>query len=268
MRTSGTLVALICASGCLLGASPAAADTVKEALARRHARSATSPAEQPGVSEATRAAIARRHATFGAPITLPAQPGVSSKDLWAGLLAGNHRFVLGTPERRDLVALRQTLVQGQHPDAIVLGCSDSRVSPELVFDEGLGGIFVVRSAGNVADSVALGSIEYAVEHLHAKLVVVLGHEGCGAVAAAASGQRMPTANLEAVVARIRPALEPLRAAGSGERLARLGVQANVERSARQILAGSPLLEREVAAGRVALVKAVYRLGTGEVAALP
>src|SRR5688572_28409492 len=113
---------------------------------------------------------------------------VAAKGAGAGslkrLMAGNARFVADKPSLEHLGAVRRTtLAKGQNPIAIVLCCSDSRVPPEYVFDQGLGDLFVVRVAGNVADEVALGSIEYAAEHLGTPLLLVLGHEACGAVKA-------------------------------------------------------------------------------------
>lgn len=189
------------------------------------------------------------------------------ESIWADLLEGNRRFVAGRPRARELVRSRQALAEGQHPRVIVLGCADSRVSPELVFDKGLGDLFVVRTAGNIADLVALGSIEYAAEHLHARVLVVLGHERCGAVTAAASGEAMPTPNLEAIVKKIAPALEPLKGRARGEELVRLGVEANVHQSAKDILASSPIVRHAAAEGKLTIIKAVYRLRTGEVVRL-
>ena len=141
-----------------------------------------------------------------APHHAPSHAAPSAHEVWDSLMAGNARFVAGKPEARALVSLRQKLASGQSPKAIILACSDSRVGPELVFDQSLGDIFVVRTAGNVADAVGLGSIEYAVDHLHSPLLVVLGHQKCGAVSAACSGEKMPSRNLDAIVERINPAV--------------------------------------------------------------
>src|SRR5438105_3479472 len=105
---------------------------------------------------------------------------------------GNGRFAADKPAARKTDAKRRAeLAAGQHPFAVVLTCADSRVAPELVFDAGLGELFVLRVAGNIADPAVVGSIEYAVEHLHTPLIVVLGHESCGAVAAALDGAKLP-----------------------------------------------------------------------------
>jgi carbonic anhydrase len=182
-------------------------------------------------------------------------------------MAGNRHFVAGTPQRRELIERRKELVQGQHPQVIVLTCSDSRDSPELIFDQNLGDLFVVRNAGNVADPVAVGSIEYAVEHLHARVLVVLGHEKCGAVAAAASGEPAPSPNLAAILNQIRPALTGIKAPAGSDQRAALGVDPNVRQSARNVLRHSPILRKEVAEGHLALIQAVYRLESGEVVRL-
>ena len=136
--------------------------------------------------------------------------------LWAELMEGNQRFVSGQTRSRESVLLRHTLAQGQHPGVIVLACSDSRVAPELLFDQNLGDLFVVRAAGNIADPIEVGSIEYAVEHLGSSLLVVLGHEKCGAVTAACSGEKMPTSSLQAIVDKIRPC------SGAGKDLCKTG----------------------------------------------
>jgi len=189
--------------------------------------------------------------------------------IWADLMAGNKRFVSGQSSPREVVKTREGLAKGQSPKVVVLGCADSRLSPELIFDKNLGELFVVRTAGNIADKIALGSMEYAVEHLHSSVIVVLGHEKCGAVAAAAEGGKMPTDNLKAIVKQIDPALKAHRKAGlEGALLAEKGVASNVEQSAADLLKNSPILKHEVEAGKVKIVKAVYHLASGEVTVLP
>ncbi len=189
------------------------------------------------------------------------------EEIWADLMEGNRRFVVGEPAVREFLHKREELVAGQHPPVIVLGCADSRVCPSLIFDKNLGDLFVVRTAGNITDAVALGSIEYAVEHLHARVLLVLGHEKCGAVAATAAGGKMPTASLEAIAQKISPALDKVKGRAEGEPLLRLAEEANVHQSVNDILRESPVVRGEVEAGRLAIVKALYHLGTGEVARL-
>jgi carbonic anhydrase len=196
-----------------------------------------------------------------------AEPPLTPDEVWAKLQIGNRRFVQGRPMRRELVDERSQLAAGDHPWVIVLGCSDSGVSPELVFDQSLGDMFVVRTAGNVADPLALGSIEYALAHLQPTALVILGHEKCGAVAAAASGNKMPTANLDAVVRKIRPALKDLEDVVTGEALIQRGVEENVRHCAAELVEESPIVRKHVEEHHLAIVRAVYDLDTGEVTRL-
>lgn len=199
---------------------------------------------------------AEHHAASAAP---------DAEAVWTDLVAGNKRFMAGQCSARDVVKTRGTLVDGQQPKVIVLGCADSRLSPELIFDKNLGELFVVRSAGNIADKIGLGSMEYAVEHLHASVIVVLGHDKCGAVAAAAEGGKMPTDNLKAIVKQIEPALKVHRKAGlEGALLVAKGVESNAKLSAEDLLKHSPIIKQKVAEGKLKIVTAVYHLGSGEV----
>ena len=182
-------------------------------------------------------------------------------------MEGNKRFQAGNPATRELVERRVELANGQQPEVIVLACSDSRVFPSLIFDKNLGDLFVIRTAGNVADRVALGSIEFAAEYLQSRVLVILGHENCGAVAATASGADVPSANLESIVALVRPAFESVKGRAEGDELLRLAEQANVLHSARDVLRNSPLLQAKVESGRLAVIKALYRLSGGQVVRL-
>ncbi len=190
-----------------------------------------------------------------------------AEQIWQDLMDGNRRFREGKPRERTLVPTRQELAKGQAPRVIVLGCSDSRVPPSLVFDKSLGDLFVVRTAGNVADPVGLGSIEYAAEHLHSSLLVVLGHEKCGAVAAAASGGKVESRNLRAIISRINPALKPLREKLKGDELVRAGVEANAALVAETVVAKSRIVAELVEKGSLTVMKAIYRLESGEVSRL-
>lgn len=195
-------------------------------------------------------------------------PNASDPEVvWEALMAGNRRFVDAKPMPRALAVQRAELAKGQHPRAIVLTCADSRVGPELIFDQSLGDLFVVRTAGNVADAVALGSLEYAVEHLHTHLLIVLGHEKCGAVQAALEPGDMPTANLQAIVDRIRPATEKPRACFEGAELVSRCVATNVQQSARDLATNSPLLRDHLARADLLIKRAVYDLRSGVVTAL-
>ena len=191
----------------------------------------------------------------------------SAEKIWADLMEGNQRFQTGKPSTRELVERRAELAAAQQPQAIVLACSDSRVCPSLIFDKNLGDLFVIRTAGNLADPIALGSIEFAAEYLQSEVLVVLGHENCGAVAAAASGAKVPSANLESIVARVRPAIESVKGHAEGDGLLRLAEQANVRHSARDLLRNSSLLQQKVADGKLTVIKALYHLTTGEVVRL-
>ena len=130
---------------------------------------------------------------------------ISADDAWEILMEGNARFVSGDLAPKNFPERRTELVSGQSPFVTVVTCSDSRVPPELIFDQGLGDIFVIRVAGNVMDPVVLGSVEYGVEHLHTPLLVILGHQCCGAVTAATEGGA--EGNIESIMTEIEPAVE-------------------------------------------------------------
>jgi carbonic anhydrase len=195
------------------------------------------------------------------------QAAPSGVEVWDGLMAGNRRFVAGTPQARDVVSLRHKLASGQSPKAIILSCSDSRVGPELIFDQTLGEIFVVRTAGNVADAVALGSIEYAVEHLHSPLLVVLGHQKCGAVNAACSGEKMPSPNLDAIVEKINPAVTQAKSYAKADDLVESAIKENVHQSATDLLANSEIIRNAVKSGKLTVIEAEYELESGQVVRL-
>jgi carbonic anhydrase len=190
------------------------------------------------------------------------------------LREGNRRFVSDTRENPTALttdARRRELVEGQAPFAIVLGCSDSRVPAELVFDQGIGDLFVIRVAGNVVAPSQVGSVEFAAAEFGTRLVVVLGHTGCGAVAATLRELERPTdrrsPNLHAIVERILPAVEPLRATELRDdpaALAREAVRANIRASSGHLRHGSAILERLIRDEGLLVVGAEYSLETGEV----
>lgn len=195
---------------------------------------------------------------------------MDARTAFAELRAGNDRFVTGAPDRRVAADLEhcRTLVDGQTPLAAVLGCADSRVPVEVVFDQGPGDLFVVRVAGNVAAPTQLGSLEYAVTVLGVRLVVVLGHSGCGAVTAALdvlAGAPSLSPHLETIVTRIRPSL-PDPAAAAADRAAALdaAVRANVAATAATVRGESDLLRPLAASGELLVAGAVYDLATGRV----
>lgn len=197
----------------------------------------------------------------------PGHAAPSGAEVWDSLMAGNRRFVAGKPRARDLVSLRQKLVSGQSPEAIILSCSDSRVGPELIFDQSLGDIFVVRTAGNVADAISLGSIEYAVEHLHSTVLVVLGHQKCGAVNAACSGEKMPSPNLDAIVEKISPAVNQAKTYAKADDLVESAIKENVHRSAMDLEANSEIIRDAVKSGKLTVIEAEYELDAGRVVRL-
>jgi carbonic anhydrase len=193
--------------------------------------------------------------------TQEAPPALSADDALKKLIAGNERYVRAKMNHPDeSLARRKELATGQHPFAVILGCADSRVSPELLFDEGLGDLFVIRVAGNIADDAVLGSIEYAVEHLGTKLIVVLGHEKCGAVTAAVEGGK-PPGHLAALTAAIAPVVDAA-AKQPGDKIHNC-VIANARRVARQIRESEPVLKEYVNGKGVKVVAADYELDTGK-----
>jgi carbonic anhydrase len=200
----------------------------------------------------------------GDPSSAARDLGTDPKAIARELLAGNGRFASGEQTKYDLTAQRKHAEDGQHPSAMVLGCADSRVPPELIFDRGVGELFVVRSAGNIADPVAAGSLEYAAEHLHTKVIVILGHDECGAVKASLAGGKLPSDNLEAMVNYIAPGLKGLKGWADGPELIRLGVEANVRRQGEELLRRSSILRKAVAKDEIMILKAVYDIHTGRV----
>jgi carbonic anhydrase len=187
------------------------------------------------------------------------------------LREGNQRFVEGRIRHADQSRTwRHALVADQHPFAIVLGCSDSRVPIELLFDQGFGDLFVIRVAGNVISPDVIGSIGYAVAHLHTRLLMVLGHEGCGAVTAALQSQvgaSAESANIEALLRLVSPGLRDLPPQLDGAARLSAAVEANVRWSMQQVL-DTPEAQARQAEGVLKLVGAVYELTTGRVRFLP
>jgi carbonic anhydrase len=187
-------------------------------------------------------------------------------DALARLKSGNARFVANASEALPITAPRRAaLAQGQSPFASVLSCADSRVPPEVVFHTGLGDLFVVRSAGHVSDRSVLASLEYGAEHLHTPLLVVMGHESCGAVKAAvdtpASTSLGP--NLDYLLKAIRPAVARSANQPAEIRL-RAAILANVEETINQLLEASQLLKRMAENQQLVLVGAYYELASGRV----
>ena len=196
---------------------------------------------------------------------------ISATEALERLRVGNSRFVSGgqlmgsfaNPKRRS------ELKSGQEPFAIILGCSDSRVPAEIVFDFSLGHLFVIRVAGNIVAPSQIGSIEFAAEQFGTRLVVVMGHADCGAVLATINELKHPTEsrspNLSAIVDRIRPAVEPLMAVETGEtQLLNQAVRANIHASVNHLRHGSTILKNQISNQGLQIVGAEYSLGSGEV----
>jgi carbonic anhydrase len=176
------------------------------------------------------------------------------------LLAGNARFVEGRAAGHDLLARREQVAGGQDPFAVVLSCSDSRVPSELVFDQGLGDLFVCRVAGNVLDPIVLGSIEYAVLHLSPLLVMILGHERCGAVTAAlelAEAGGAVRGSIHSVLDALGPAIKP----GTSVETA---VRVNAQATAGALVERSAIVRDEVESDALRVVSALYSLDSGTV----
>ena len=189
------------------------------------------------------------------------------------LIEGNGRFVAELQNQVLLSedARRYRLVESQAPFAIIIGCSDARVPAEIIFDQGLGDLFVIRVAGNIIAPSQVGSVEFAVERFGTPLVLVLGHSGCGAIEATLEELERPSEsrspNLRAIVDRIRPSVESLLEAGlqlSFDQLVEQAVRANIRASANQLRHGSEILEKLIDNRELLVVGAEYSLATGSV----
>lgn len=189
------------------------------------------------------------------------------------LKEGNQRFVTGVRSVDTIVKQMQRadFVEGQAPFAVILGCSDSRVPAEIVFDQGLGDLFVIRVAGNIVAPSQVGSVEFAVEQFGTPLVVVLGHTMCGAVRATIDELAKPSTetsfNLLSIVNRIRPTVEPLfqtELKNDAEKLMAVSIRANILAAVNHLRHGSQILEQLVNRGQLEIVGAEYSLETGEV----
>src|SRR5438034_6968073 len=196
----------------------------------------------------------------------PEQPAVAPAEAIAKLKEGNSRYTSGNLQHPGQTAERRTeLAKTQHPFATVVSCSDSRVPPEIVFDQGIGDLFIVRVAGNVINDEGLGSIEYAVEYLETHLIVVLGHQRCGAVQAsreiiAANG--VAPGHIESLVRAIKPAVESTANCDLDTT-----VKANVKHVVDCLCSSTPILKRKVDSGQVQVIGGYYSLDTGSVSFL-
>jgi carbonic anhydrase len=178
------------------------------------------------------------------------------------LLAGNRRYVAARALRPHQAQERRLAVaKGQRPFAIVLGCSDSRVPIEIIFDQGIGDLFVIRVAGNIVDDAVLGSIEYAVEHFGVPLIIVLGHQRCGAVEAALQGGKGP-GHIGRLIQAIAPAVNGIKG-DQGAALDR-AVRANIRWVVQQLKSSAPILAGHVREGKLKVIGARYDLESGRV----
>lgn len=198
---------------------------------------------------------------------------ISAAEALERLKKGNEEFASGQPAKAkdtDLTLLqRATLAQEQNPFAIILGCSDSRVPAEIIFNQGLGDLFVIRVAGNIVAPSQVGSVEFAAERYDAPLVVVLGHSKCGAIQATIEALHNPSSksssNLMSIVNRVRPSVEILMHTDLRhdlDKLSKVAVRANVQVSVNQLRHGSVVLENLIAKGELQVVGAEYSLETG------
>lgn len=182
------------------------------------------------------------------------------------LIDGNKRYVDAKLSHLNQTAERRAEVaKGQHPFSAIVSCSDSRVPPEVIFDQGLGDLFVIRLAGNILDDAALGSLEYAVAHLGIKYILVLGHERCGAVDATVKGGEVP-GHIGSLVKAIQPAVDKVK--NQPGDLLDNAVRANVTMVVQQLKSSGPILESSVKKGELTIDGARYDLDDGVVAILP
>jgi carbonic anhydrase len=203
-------------------------------------------------------------------LTQAIQSKISPEDALARLKEGNARFVANRKVERDLLEQVATTGEGQYPFAIVLGCVDSRVPPEVIFDQGIGDIFSARIAGNFVNEDILGSMEFATKIAGAKLILVLGHTRCGAIMGAIDDAQL--GNLTGMLTKLKPAVQDISASGqaadsSDEAFVQAVTEKNVELTLEAIRSKSPVLKEMLDAGEIKLVGGVYDVTTGEVSFL-
>jgi len=202
------------------------------------------------------------------PLARDVRDALTPDEVFAQLKAGNQRFVNGTPLERHVPTFVETTSKGQYPKAVVLSCLDSRVPPELVFDQGIGDMFVGRVAGNFENTDLLGSFEFATKAAGARLIVVLGQTACGALYGAADGVEL--GNLTATLDNLEPAPQRAQEEVGGQMSSRnqalmaAATDINVRMTMQDIVERSPVIAELVAAGQVAVVGGVYDLATGKV----
>jgi carbonic anhydrase len=188
---------------------------------------------------------------------------MTAEEIWQDLVAGNERFRSGQPQPRDLVREREAAAEARHPKAMILACCDSRATPEIIFDQKLGDVFVVRAAGNVADKVTIGSLEFAADLLGVCLLIVIGHQHCKAVEAACSIDKAGSANQKAIIKAVRNSGASASLSGGQDAL-RNAEKQNARAVAQAVLDRSDLLRDRVRCGDLAIVTAYYHLDSGVV----
>jgi len=202
-----------------------------------------------------------------APGAAPPQNAIAPADALKRLVEGNARYAANTLNERDFSSGRAARVQGQYPIAQILSCSDSRVSPELLFDQGPGDLFVMRVAGNIVSTDLLASIEYGAQFLGAPLIMVLGHSGCGAVDAAIkvlNGKAVLPGHLPQLIAAIKPAVIVAEKTQSGNLLDN-AVTENVRRQVARLKSSPPIVQKLYASKKIDIVGGVYDLAYGKIA---
>jgi carbonic anhydrase len=262
-------IILFLPSGCGTQTAPLDSSSSNDATAMKNVNAANNLTEVSAETGEEDAESAATHAASGGHGEAAGRPADVSEAL-AILMEGNQRFVDGKSiHPHESADYRASLAREQHPFATVLTCSDSRVTPVLIFDQGIGDLFVIRVAGNVIDEDVAGSIEYAVDHLGAKLLVILGHENCGAVTAAYHSfvakdlKKREPHEIESLLMHIQPALRNIdRSQSESEQIA-AAVEANV-REAIQELLRLPDVQQAQDKGLVKIVGAIYSVRTGAV----
>ena len=199
---------------------------------------------------------------FASTVLAGGAAGLDAEEALKKLMDGNRRFVSETYDRGDIgPARRAEISKGQRPFAVIVDCSDSRVVPEFIFDQGLGDLFVIRTAGNIVDDIAIGSVEYAVKHLGVRLVLVLGHDDCGAVKATVAGGKAE-GHIDAILQAIRPAVAvAMQKPGN---LLDNAIAQNVDMVINRLQSAQPILAQALQTGNVRIVGGVYHQKDGSV----
>lgn len=219
-----------------------------------------------GAASIALAAWPHREALAASPPGADAPNAIPPDEALGRLMQGNARYAANTPSNKDYSAGRAARAVAQYPIAAIVGCADSRVAPELAFDQGPGDLFVVRVAGNFVNDDILASLEYGVEFLGVPLIMVLGHTQCGAVSAAVKVVKEGTAlpgHLPDLVRSIRPAVQIARAHHGADLVAQATLE-NVRLNANRLMVSKPLIGRYVRRGKVKVVGGVYDLETGKI----